>query len=326
MPRRASILVRLALFVAALGPAALPAAGDEPVGAGAGALAPDDGAGPDEAALGTHGVARSGDVDIHYVVRGEGPLVVLIHGFPDYWYTWRAQMPALSRTHRVVAIDQRGYNRSGQPEGVEAYAMANLVADVRAVIAHLGAESATIVGHDWGGMVAWRFAMTHPEATEGLVVLNLPHPNGLLRELANNPRQRENSAYARFFQSEEAARTVTPEALVGWVKDPADKARHLAAMRRSSMEGMLAYYKANYPREPYAAPEDPGPAVRCRVLLIHGLRDKALLAGALNDTWTWVEKDLTLVTIPEADHFVQHDAAGLVTRSIADWLSRDVPR
>ncbi|MFM7249172.1 MAG: alpha/beta fold hydrolase [Planctomycetaceae bacterium] len=325
MPSLASIVVRCLLVAALLG-GARGASGDEPAAAEAGALPPDEGAGPEELALGTHGVARSGDVDIHYVVRGEGPLVVLIHGFPDYWYTWRAQMPELSRTHRVVAIDQRGYNRSGQPAGVEAYAMDALVADVRAVIDHLGAASATIVGHDWGGMVAWRFAMTHPEATDGLVVLNLPHPNGLLRELANNPEQRENSAYARFFQSEEAVRMVAPEVLVRWVKDPAAQARHLAAMRRSSMAGMLAYYKANYPREPYAAPEDPGPPVRCRVLLIHGLRDKALLAGALNDTWKWVEKDLTLVTIPEADHFVQHDAAGLVTRSIADWLSRDVPR
>ena len=164
--------------------------------------------------------------------------------------------------------------------------------------------------------------MTHPEMTDRLVVLNLPHPNGLLRELATNPEQQQNSAYARFFQTPEAAGMLLPEVLVAWVKDPAARARYVGALRRSSMEGMLAYYKANYPREPYRAPADPGPRVACPVLLIHGLRDKALLPGALNDTWKWVEKDLTLVTIPDADHFVQQDAAATVTRTIRDWLDQ----
>lgn len=270
--------------------------------------------------LGTHGFARSGDVKIHYVTAGSGPLVVLIHGFPDYWYTWRAQMPALAEKFQVVAIDQRGYNRSDKPEGVEAYAIDNLVADVAAVMRHLGRDRATVVGHDWGGAVAWRFALAHPELIERLVVLNLPHPNGLARELATNPEQRDNSAYARFFQTAQAASLVKPEALVAWVKDPAAREKYLAAMKRSSLEGMLAYYKANYPREPYTIPADPGPKVACPVLLIHGLEDKALLPGALNDTWKWIDAELTLVTIPGADHFVQHDAADTVTRTMLRWL------
>jgi pimeloyl-ACP methyl ester carboxylesterase len=171
-------------------------------------------------------------------------------------------------------------------------------------------------------MVAWQFAMTHPEMTKRLIILNLPHPNGLRRELVNNPEQQKNSAYARYFQTPEAAAQVKPESLVYWIKDPADRETHLAALKRSSMESMLNYYKANYPREPYTAPTTEGPKVKCPVLMIHGLKDKALLPGGLNDTWKWLEKDLTLVTIPEADHFVQHDAAEKVTKTIVSWLNQ----
>ncbi len=271
--------------------------------------------------LGTHGFAQSGDVRIHYVTKGEGPLLVMIHGFPDYWYTWRKQMPELSKHFQVVAIDQRGFNESDQPVGVEQYSLDKLVGDVQAVIQHFKREQAVIVGHDWGGMVAWQFAMKHPELTERLIILNLPHPNGLLRELANNPEQQQNSAYARFFQTPAAASIVRPEVLIAWVKDNEAKDEYLAAMKRSSIEGMLNYYKANYPREPYAAPTTDSPKVKCSVLMIHGLKDKALLPGALNDTWKWLEKDLTLVTLPEADHFVQQDAADTVTKTMVKWLA-----
>ena len=128
----------------------------------------------------THGYATSeGGVKIHYATLGKGPLVVMIHGFPDFWYSWRHQMDALADKFQVVAIDQRGYNLSDKPKGVENYDMRLLVADVAAVIKHLGRDKATIVGHDWGGMVAWQFAMNVPQMTENLIVLNLPHPNGL---------------------------------------------------------------------------------------------------------------------------------------------------
>lgn len=277
---------------------------------------------PVEDNLGVSGFAQSDGVKIHCVTRGEGPLLVMIHGFPDYWYTWRRQMPALSESFQVVAMDQRGFNRSDQPEGVGEYAMEKLVGDVRAVIRHFGREKAVVVGHDWGGAVAWAFAMAHPEMTERLIVLNLPHPNGLQRELATNPEQQRNSAYARQFQKPGAASQLTPEGLAGWITDGAARPNYLAAFRRSSFVGMLNFYKANYPREPYVLPATEGPKVKCPVLLIHGLKDRALLPGALNDTWKWVEKDLTLVTVPEADHWVQQDAADLVTRTMVGWLRR----
>ena len=278
------------------------------------------------------GFVDSAGVKIHYVSLGrkEDPLLVMIHGFPDFWYSWRAQMPELAKHFHVVAIDQRGYNSSGQPEGVENYKTAKLVDDVVAVVKHFGTAKAVIVGHDWGGLVAWTFAMTHPELTDRLIVLNLPHPRGLLRELATNPQQQKNSQYARNFQQPDAAKHVSLELLTGWVKDPAARKVYLAAFKRSSLEGMLNYYKANYPRLPdggaektAAKPAMPDfPPVKCSVLLIHGLKDQALLPGALNDTWNWVEKDLTLVTIPGAGHFVQQDAAELVTKTMVGWLSR----
>lgn len=271
-----------------------------------------------------HGHADSGGVKIHYASLGEGPLVVMIHGFPDFWYTWRDQMEALSGNHRCVAVDLRGYNLSDKPDGRENYDLSLVVADIEAVIRHLGAERAIIVGHDWGGMVAWTFAMTRPKMTERLVILNLPHPRGLLRELANNPDQQKASEYARNFQKEGAHLALTPEALAFWVTDPKARERYVEAFRRSDIEAMLHYYKQNYPREPYEEPApDAFPAVDVPVLMIHGLKDTALLAPALNGTWNWIGKDLTLVTIPEAGHFVQQDASDLVSRSIRMWLGRD---
>ena len=269
-----------------------------------------------------HGYADSGGVKIHYASLGKGPLVVMIHGFPDFWYSWRDQMQALSKDYQVVAIDQRGYNLSDKPKGVENYDMRLLVGDVAAVVKHLKRDKAIIVGHDWGGIVAWTFAMMLPDMTEKLVILNLPHPRGLNRELANNPQQQKNSQYARNFQQPDAHTKITAAGLAGWVKDPEAKKKYIEAFSRSDIEAMLNYYKRNYPREPYTEDKSPVIKVKMPVLMIHGLNDTALLAGALNNTWEWLDKDLTLVTIPGAGHFVQQDASDMVTRSIKMWLSR----
>jgi pimeloyl-ACP methyl ester carboxylesterase len=269
-----------------------------------------------------NGYADSGGVKIHYASLGKGPLIVMIHGFPDFWYTWRDQMEALSKDYQVVAIDQRGYNLSDKPKGVENYDMRLLVGDVAAVVKHLKRDKAIIMGHDWGGIVAWTFAMTLPDMTDKLIILNLPHPRGLTRELAHNPQQQKNSQYARNFQQPDAHTKLTAEGLSFWVKDPEAKKRYIEAFNRSDFEAMLNYYKRNYPREPYTEDTSPLIKVKMPVLMIHGLNDPALLAGALNNTWEWLDKDLTLVTIPGAGHFVQQDASDLVTRSIRMWLAR----
>ncbi|HLJ94904.1 MAG TPA: alpha/beta hydrolase [Gemmataceae bacterium] len=273
------------------------------------------------AEIGEDGFADSAGVKIHYVTLGKGPLVVLLHGFPDFSYTWRDQMPALAKHFQVVALDLRGYNQSDQPKGVENYTLDKLVEDVVAVIRHVGQEKAILVGHDWGGAIAWTFAMTHPERTERLIVLNMPHPRGILRELANNPAQQKNSQYAQNFQQPDAARKLMPEMLVFWVKEAEAQKKYLTAFKRSSIEAMLNYYKANYPRPPYKL-EQELPPVKCPVLMIHGLKDPYLLPGALNDTWQWLEKDLTLITVPTAGHFVHRDAPDVVTRSMVRWLTQ----
>jgi len=276
-----------------------------------------------------YAVSESG-VKIHYASLGTGPLVVMIHGFPDFWYSWRHQMAALAEGFQVVAIDQRGYNLSDKPKGVEQYDMRLLVGDVAAVIKHLGREKATVVGHDWGGVVAWQFAMHLPAMTERLVILNLPHPRGLIRELQTNPEQIKNSEYARTFQR--GAPTdptvffgmpMTSQTLSGWVTDPAARKRYVEAFDRSDFDAMLNYYKANYPKGSGAdAPPVPDlPKVQAPVLMFHGLDDRALHADGLSGTWNWVAKDLTLVTVPGAGHFVQQDAADLVTSTMKWWLT-----
>jgi pimeloyl-ACP methyl ester carboxylesterase len=278
-----------------------------------------------------HHYADSNGVKIHYAALGKGPLIVMIHGFPDFWYTWRDQMGALSSQYRVVAVDQRGYDLSGRPPGIEQYAMTLLVEDIGAVIKAEGRSSAVIVGHDWGGAVAWSLAMTHPEWIQALVILNLPHPYGIQREIKNNPQQRKNSQYAFNFQKPGAEKNLSAEQLAGWVKDDKARVHYIEAFKRSDFEAMLNYYRANYPRPDQAAdaadaPPPPPPKVKVPVLEFHGLADQALLPGALSGTWDLVEQDFTLVTIPGAGHFVQQDASALVTATMSDWLKRRIPQ
>jgi pimeloyl-ACP methyl ester carboxylesterase len=275
-----------------------------------------------------HHDADSSGVKIHYVALGKGPLIVMIHGFPDFWYTWRKQMDALKAHYRVVAVDQRGYDLSDRPAGIEQYAMPLLVNDIGAVIKAEGRSSAVIVGHDWGGAVAWTLAMSHPEWIQALVILNLPHPTGIQREIKNNPEQRKNSQYAFNFQKPGAEKNLTAEKLAGWVKDDAARVHYIEAFNRSDFEAMLNYYRANYPRPDQnpatVTPPLPLPKVTVPVLEFHGLGDQALLPGALNGTWDLVDKDFTLVSIPGAGHFVQQDASDLVTTTMSDWLGRRI--
>jgi pimeloyl-ACP methyl ester carboxylesterase len=237
-----------------------------------------------------HGYAPSGDVKIHYASLGKGPLIVMIHGFPDFWYTWRDQMEALAPNYQVVAIDQRGYNLSDKPKGVENYDMRLLIGDVVAVIKHLVATRRSSSVMTGVVQVAWTLATVRPDVVEKLIILNLPHLRALNRELATNPQQQKNSQYARNFQQEGAEKNMTAEQISFWVKDPEVKKKYIEAFKRSDFEAMLAYYKRNYPREPYTLDSSPIVKVKMPVLMIHGLGDTALLAGALNNTWDFLEQ------------------------------------
>jgi len=172
--------------------------------------------------------------------------------------------------------------------------------------------------------------VAHPDKTERLVIVNLPHPRCIERGLANNPQQYQASDYARQFQQspkgnrmfvapDGSTAELTPELYASAFKD--DQPKYVEALRRTSIEGIINFYKANYPRPPYK--EETYPPVKCPVLMIHGLDDMWLMPEALNDTWRYLEKDLTLVTVPNAGHWVHLDAANLVTKRIVSWLTQD---
>ncbi len=145
------------------------------------------------------GYAEIGDQRLHYVEAGDGPLIVLLHGFPEFWYGWREQIqPLAAAGFRVVAPDMRGYNLSSRPDDVEAYDTDHLTADIRGLVRERGAESALLVGHDWGGTVAWATAMNHPEVVDRLAILNAAHPRKLSQGL-HHPGQLRKSWYFFFF-------------------------------------------------------------------------------------------------------------------------------
>jgi pimeloyl-ACP methyl ester carboxylesterase len=272
-----------------------------------------------------HHQTDSNGVSIHYVTLGEGPVILFVHGFPDFWYTWREQMKALCGDFKTVAMDTRAYNKSGQPAGVENYTMPHLMADVEAVIKDLGVDSVTLVGHDWGGVISWRFAMQYPQRVNRLVICNLTHPNGYMTVRRNaTAEQKANTEYITHFQTPGYEDRLTPEVLAsisaGHVSREV-RARYIKAFSQSSAKGMLDYYRAAFG----SLNADPGqdeewPKLAMPVLQFHGLRDTAVDKDGLRDTWNWINADYTLVTIPSSDHWVQRDAADRVSRTMRWWL------
>ncbi|MBW8815735.1 MAG: alpha/beta hydrolase [Caulobacterales bacterium] len=287
--------------------------------AGAAQAAPKD----EGQAKGQDRYAENHGVKIHYVVSGKGPLVVLIHGFPDYWATWKPLMAELNAAgYRTAALDLRGYNLSDKPQGVAAYAMPNLIGDVAAVIGAEHQKDAIVVGHDWGAAIAWQTVLNRPELVNRLVIMSVPHPAGLARELATNKAQQEGSNYARNFQKEGSEKLLTAEGLAGWVKDPKEKPGYLEMLRRSDFAAMMNYYRANYPRQvgDSTAPPPQFPQIKVPLLVIHGMKDTALNAAGHAGVWDHVDADTTILMVPTAGHFVQHDAQALVDRTVRDWL------
>ncbi len=167
-----------------------------------------------------HRYADLGSVRIHYVEAGQGPLVIMLHGFPEAWFSYKHQIPALAAAgFHAVAPDMRGYNLSGKPRGVASYRVSLLARDVADLVRACGAERAVVVGHDWGAVVAWNFAMRYPEMLERLVILNVPHPALMLHGLRTMPKQILKSWYIFFFQ-------------LPWLPEKLFAARNFAALRR----------------------------------------------------------------------------------------------
>jgi len=269
---------------------------------------------------------------LHYVEAGEGPLVVLLHGFPEFWFSWRFQIPALAAAgFRVVAPDMRGYNLSDKPKSVGSYALERLARDVERLIGALGEERAVIVGHDWGGIVAWAVAILHPERVERLVILNVPHPERFSRGL-RTPRQLLRSSYAFFFQIPwlpERVLRAGDFALVRSVfrNDPVrpdtfgeeNIGRYAEALSRpGALTATINYYRALARRGPTVAR-----ALRRRieapVMVIWGQRDLFLVPELAKPDPVWVP-NVRLERLPDASHWVQQDRPEKVNALLLDFL------
>jgi len=259
---------------------------------------------------------------------------VLLHGFPEFWYGWRHQIPALVVAgFRVLAPDMRGYNLSEKPPGVAAYAMAHLVADVVALIRHAGAERATVVGHDWGGMVAWGVARHAPEVLERLAVLNAPHPAAFLR-LLRTPDQARRSSYMGFFQLPGLAERVLQAGNFALFErifrnDPTrpgaftdtDIARYKAALGQpGALTGGLNYYRAAARGGARRAGREIPPSLP--TLLIWGEQDRHLGVPLAEESQREVPH-LQLARLPQASHWVQHDAPEEVNRLLLEFLTHN---
>ena len=269
-----------------------------------------------------HNTVDSDGVDIHYVTLGEGPVVLFVHGFPDFWYSWRHQMAHLSSDFKTVAMDTRANNKSGRPEGVENYKMEYLLADIEAVIDDLGEENVTLVGHDWGGAISWRFAMNHADRVNKLVICNLTHPKGYMTVRENaTPEQKANTNYIAEFQKPDAADGFSAEGLAMMVAGRAGdevKQRYEEAYGRSYFDGMLNYYRAAW--SGLEGEQEELPDLEMPVLQFHGLLDSAVDKDGLRDTWNWIGKDYTLVTLPGVNHWVQDQAHEMVSTTMEWWL------
>jgi pimeloyl-ACP methyl ester carboxylesterase len=283
------------------------------------------------------GYAELGDVRLHYVEAGDGPLVVLLHGFPEFWFGWRSQIPALAEAgFRAVAPDMRGYNLSSRPGRVAAYSIDRLAADVRDLIRERGADRAFLVAHDWGAGAAWATAMDHPEVVERLAILNGPHPRRMLRGL-RQPRQLARSWYMFFFQlpwlperllsaaGYSALRRAFDDARPG-AFTPQDVARYVEAWSQpGAATAMLNYYRAAFRQLPRRAQERIRP-IRAPTLVIWGERDRALGADLAEPDRADVPNLERVVRMPDASHWVQHDEPERVGRLLIEFFADPAAR
>ncbi len=284
--------------------------------------------------------ASVNDIRLHYVRAGQGPLLLFLHGFPEFWGAWERQLEIFSRDYTVVAPDLRGYNLSDKPDGVKAYRPKVLIEDLRQLIAHLGFERCRLVAHDWGGALAWNLAIAHPQLIEKLVIINAPHPIPFARELRDNPAQQAASAYIHTLRSADGEALMRKDdfaalrALFGsWTADAAVMDRYRAAWSQpGALTAMLNYYRAS-PMHPPTASE-PGVAalrldpaqfvVQVPTQVIWGQRDAAMLPGILDGLDACVP-DLRIAPVAEGSHWVVHEYPERVEAVIREFFGSPAP-
>lgn len=290
-----------------------------------------------------HHYATANGLKFHYAQAGRGKLILFVHGFPEFWYAWKDQLAEFGKDHLAVAPDQRGYNLTEKPAKVEDYQVPNLVEDIRALAAHLnGGQPFVLVGHDWGGAVAWTFAIRHPALVEKLVIINAPHPGVFDRELAQNPAQQQASQYMLLFRSPNAESTLSAnnyaplvEGVLGELKrsgkvTEADIARYIQAWSQpGALTGGLNWYRAARVGPPVGGQRESLTAsvgveslrVTVPTLVIWGEKDTALLPGNLVGLEQFVP-NLTVERIPEGSHWVVHEQPDRINRLIREFLRK----
>jgi epoxide hydrolase 4 len=277
------------------------------------------------------GYADAGDQRLHYVEAGEGPLVLLLHGFPEFWFGWRRQIePLAAAGFRVVAPDTRGYNLSSKPEDFKDYGVDLLAADIRDFIRALGADSALVVGHDWGGSIAWTLAMNHPEVVDRLAILNAAHPRRLSEGL-HSPSQLRKSWYFFFFATPGLPEDVVP--LRDWhffrhfLKDanppytPQEIDRYVEAWSQpGAAAGMINYYRASVRQSQKEAAGKLRP-LAAPTLVIWGELDNYLGSDLAEPHREDVPNLDRVERLAEASHWVHHDEAQRVNELLVDFFS-----
>ncbi|WP_049923302.1 alpha/beta fold hydrolase [Halopiger djelfimassiliensis] len=271
-------------------------------------------------------------IRLHAVVAGDedAPLVVLLHGFPEFWYAWRYQIePLVEAGYRVLVPDQRGYNLSDKPGSVRAYRQRYCSRDIVDLIATEGRSSAHVVGHDWGGAVAWDLALRYPDAVDRLAISNAPHPTAYVEQLRSDPDQLRRSGYAYFFQLPrlpEWCLRFDGFRLLEWMLRESsapgtftdeELQRYRAAWRRDgSLSAMLDWYRASARYPPSTARNRVDPPT----LLVWGKADAALVPELATRSRAFCEQG-RLEMLSETTHWVPHERPERTTELLLEHLA-----
>jgi len=267
-------------------------------------------------------------VRLHCVVEGEGPLVVLLHGFPETSRAWRKQIPELAKRFKIVAPDLRGYGRSEKPKGIAAYRTAVLADDIAGLIAAFGAERAHVVGHDWGGGVAWTLATVHPEVVDRLVVLNCPHPAVMQRALRSNWTQIRRSWYIFAFQLPWLPEWAFSRGGAKALKDALRRsAKRLDTFGEADLDEYARAFSApgaataaiNYYRAAARSRVQRG-KIKAPTLLIWGVDDFALGIELTHGMDHLFENKPRIEYVPDTSHWVMEERPEVVNRLLLDFL------